>query len=97
MYSRLISYWAARNCFIHAGIGINPTGDVRVLLDKIREPLLAIVRQSSDFESAYMPLIAMARSLHRTDPKAAEELLLELEAANPQREDARMLRNNFGK
>lgn len=97
MYSRLISYWAARNCFIHAGIGINPTGDVRALLDKIREPLLAIVRQSSDFESAYMPLIAMARSLHRTDPKAAEELLLELEAANPQREDARMLRNNFGK
>jgi spermidine synthase len=97
MHSRLLSYWAARNNFIHAGIGITPTRDLRTLLGSIREPLLEIVRQSPEFEAAYNPLIAMAQSLHQTDPKAAEELLFELEEVNPQRDDARRLREYLSK
>jgi cytochrome oxidase Cu insertion factor (SCO1/SenC/PrrC family) len=39
----------------------------------------------------------MAQSLHQTDPKAAEELLFELEEVNPQRDDARRLREYLSK
>jgi spermidine synthase len=97
MQLRLLSYWAARNRFIHAGVGISPTRDPRALLGRIREPLLEIVRHSPEFEAAYNPLVTMALSLHQTDPKAAEELLFELEKATPQRDDARRLREYLSK
>jgi spermidine synthase len=97
MESRLVSYWKARNNFIRAGIGVNPTGDVQTLLDQIREPLLAVICQSPDFEPAYNPLIAMAKSLHEKNPKAAQKLLMQLEAANPSRDDARKLREHLYK
>jgi spermidine synthase len=62
------------------------------MLDQVQEPLLAIVRQSPDFESAYNPLLAMAQQLHKKNPDAARRLLIELEAANPNRQDARRMR-----
>ena len=37
----------------------------------------------------------LARRLSRQDPLAARELLLELEQANPQRQDARDLRESL--
>lgn len=49
------------------------------MLRQVRAPLLAIVRESPDFEAAYNPLIIMARRLYPIDPTAAKELLLELD------------------
>jgi len=89
---RLAAYWSARNQFIRAGVGIRETDDVRRLVAAAREPLLNIVRQSPDFEAAYQPLLAMAVGLHKVDPEAAKNLLVDLERANPYRDDASNLR-----
>jgi spermidine synthase len=94
-HSRLAAYWAARNQFLKAGVGVKETDDVRQLVRQAREPLLAVVRQSRDFDAAYNPLLAMARQLSRTDVNAAEQLLLDLEKANPYRAEARFLRTSI--
>jgi spermidine synthase len=65
------------------------------MLAQVREPLLSIVRESPDFDAAYGPLIAMARQLHTINPDAAEKLLLELESANPERPEARWVRERL--
>jgi len=91
-HDRLRAYWAARNRFLHAGVGIRQTASIEQMLHQVQEPLLSIVRQSPDFEAAYNPLLAMAQKLHRRNPDAARRLLIELEAANPIRQDARRLR-----
>jgi spermidine synthase len=93
---RLQAYWMARNRFLHAGVGIQPTADVEQLLDQVQNPLLSIVRQSPDFDAAYNPLLAMAKQLHRIRPEAARHLLLELKAANPMRQDAKRLLDQIG-
>jgi spermidine synthase len=63
------------------------------MLQQVQEPLLAIVRQSPDFEPAYNPLLAMAQQLHKKNPAAARRLLIELETANPNRQDAKRMRD----
>ena len=65
------------------------------MLATVKEPLLSIVRQSRDFEAAYNPLLGMAQGLYRIDPPAGERLLLDLEKANPYREEARRLRQGL--
>jgi spermidine synthase len=65
------------------------------MLRQVQEPLLSIVRESPDFEAAYNPLLAMAKELHRKKPEAARQLLIELEGANPTRQDARRLQENW--
>jgi spermidine synthase len=92
---RLAEYWTARNRFIQAGIGVKETRDLRKLLAVVKEPLLSIVRQSRDFEAAYNPLLGMAQGLYRIDPPAAERLLMDLEKANPYRDEARRLRQSL--
>jgi spermidine synthase len=92
IHDRLRAYWTARDRFLHAGVGVRQTASVERMLDQVQEPLLAIVRQSPDFESAYNPLLAMAQQLHKKNPDAARRLLIELEAANPNRQDARRMR-----
>ena len=92
---RLADYWTARNRFILAGVGVKETRDLRELLATVKEPLLSIVRQSRDFEAAYNPLLGMAQGLYRIDPPAGERLLLDLEKANPYREEARRLRQRL--
>jgi spermidine synthase len=86
---RLAAYWRARNMFLHAGVGIRQTGNVKGMLAQVREPLLAVVRESPDFEAAYYPLIVMAQRLYPIDPAAAEALLIDLDQANPLRGEAR--------
>ena len=89
---RLDDYWRARDLFLQAGVGIQPTNDLRAMLAQTQEKLLAAVRQSADFLPAYDPLLSMARALYAQDPRAAYELLLRLETANPELGDARRLR-----
>ncbi|MBZ5500189.1 MAG: hypothetical protein LAP85_27660 [Acidobacteriia bacterium] len=92
---RLASYWVARNGFLHARAGIEKTDDPRELLKTAGPALLAIVRESSDFSSAYDPLLTLAQRLSLAEPAAARGLLVELEQANPLREDALRLQKRL--
>jgi spermidine synthase len=94
---RLAAYWKARQRFLLAGVGVEETDDPRNMLQSVRDPLLRIVRQDQDFSPAYDPLLVLAWRLSRTDPPAAQELLLELEQANPGRQDAKKLRELLSK
>jgi spermidine synthase len=94
---RLAAYWQARQRFLLAGVGVKETDDPGKLLQEVREPLLGIVRQDQDFSPAYDPLLVLAWRLSRTEPRAAQELLGELELANPRRQDARQLRDLLNK
>jgi spermidine synthase len=89
---RLAVYWRARDKFLHTGVGIRQTANVKEMLQQVRDPLLDIVRESPDFDAAYGPLIAMAQRLYPIDPVAAEKLLIELEHASPHRREASQLR-----
>jgi spermidine synthase len=91
VHERLAKYWTARNRFLHAGVGVPRTGDVRELLSFVREPLLEVVRTSPDFDRAYRPLLAMAQSLVRIDPSAGRNLMVQLIDANPGRSEARRI------
>ena len=90
--ARLAAYWAARDRFMRAGVGVEKTDEVHEMLQMVREPLLEIVRLSPDFTAAYKPLLAMAYRLSSSDPRAGEELLMTLEKANPANDEARQLR-----
>ena len=94
-HERLAAYWEARQRFLKAGVGVEETNDPWKMLQVVREPLLTIVRQYQDFSPAYDPLLFLAQRLYRPNPPAARELLLELERANPQRQDARNLRESL--
>ncbi len=88
---RLAAYWQARQRFLLAGAGVEETDDPQKMLNAVRVPLLSIVRQDQDFAPAYDPLLVLAWRLSRTEPLAAQELLQELEQANPGRQDAKKL------
>jgi spermidine synthase len=85
---RLAAYWAARNRFIQAGRDVEPTADVRRMLEQVREPLLSVLRMSPDFRPAYDPLLHMARQLAASDPAAGRTLLGDLQQAQPARPEA---------
>lgn len=87
----LATYWHARDAFLRAGTSVTPSADPRAMARQIEAPLLAIVRSAPDFEPAYRPLLALARNLVRVDPAAAGRLLVDLDHAAPQRNDARQL------
>jgi len=74
------------------GVGVKETDDVQQLVSQVKESLLAIVRLSRDFDAAYNPLLAMAFRLSKIDAKAGEQLLADLEKANPYRRDSKLLR-----
>lgn len=88
---RLAACWTACDQFLRVGVAVKETDDVQQLLSQLKEPLLAIVRQSRDFDAAYNPLLAMAYQLCKIDAKGAEQLLVDLEKANPSRDDVRLL------
>ena len=88
---RLAAYWRARDRFILAGRDVRPASGVEDMLRQVREPLLAILRESPDFRPAYDPLLRMAASLARTDPESARALLEQLDAVQPERTDAHEL------
>jgi spermidine synthase len=89
---RLAAYWSARDEYLRAGARVRETRDPEALLAQVREPLLAAVRRSRDFDPAYEPLLALAARLRTSSPGEADQLLLELEQANPWRGEARALR-----
>jgi spermidine synthase len=93
--NRLEAYWLARDSFLKAGINVNPTSNPRKLFKTVSTPLLSVVRQSSDFSTAYNPLLAIAYSLYSVDRESAHQLLLDLEDANPLRSEARTLRSRL--
>ena len=86
---RLAAYWRARDRFIAAGRDVRPTSDVRAMLAQVRGPLLEVLSISPDFRPAYDPLLRMAAGLSRSDVGAARRLLVELDAAQPSRPEAR--------
>ncbi len=90
-HRRLAAYWSARDDYLRAGATVIRTSDPVRLLAQVREPLLAAVRKSPDFDPAYEPLLALAARLRDYRPDAADSLLAELERANPRREEARAL------
>lgn len=86
---RLAAYWNARNLFLAAGAAL--PGDPRGL-DLVRAAapgLLAAIRVSPEFNPAYAPLLAMAKTLLARDRAAARDLLNDLIAAAPARNEAR--------
>jgi len=85
---RLEAYWRARDVFLAAGLGVQPTADVRSMLSRVREPLLAALRASPDFRPAYDPLLRMAGALAAVDAEAGRALLQELAVLQPQRPEA---------
>jgi spermidine synthase len=95
MHRRMKAYFRARNRFLHTGVGKTENPDIQQLVRELREPLLAVVRTSTDFAAAYNPLLAMAYQLHRIDPASSKRLLQDLEKANPLRSDARELRQRL--
>ncbi len=90
---RLTAYWRARDAYLRAGLGVEPTDDLPTLLAKTRAPLLEVVRLSANFTPAYQPLLSMAQALSEHDPQAARQLLSDLAQAAPERREAgRLLR-----
>lgn len=92
---RLQAYWKARNSFLHAGAGIEQTGDVEQLYATIKDPLLAVIRQSLDFTAAYYPLLTIAYEMYPHDRDASYELLSDLMRANPMRPEASIIRKKI--
>jgi spermidine synthase len=98
MTPRLIAYWRARDRFLEAGAAL--PGDPRgaALIAAASPGLLDALRLSPEFDPAYGPLIAMARSLLASDRTAAARLLHAIDAAAPSRDEAReLLAREFGK
>ena len=89
--SRLAAYWVARNSFLQLGTKVERTSDVVQMFDQVSAPLLDVVRKSVDFLPAYFPLVAIAYDLYPYDPDASQQLFLDLERANPLRQEAPVL------
>jgi spermidine synthase len=92
---RITAYWEARNAFLHAGVNIEQTNDVKKLYETAREPLLKVVRKSLDFSAAYYPLLAIAYEIYPHDQDASYQLLTDLMRANPMRREAGILRSKI--
>jgi spermidine synthase len=86
--AKLEGYAAARNRFLQGGVGVQPSGDVRRMLDQVRDPLLAVLRTSPEFRPAYDPLLRMAGALAEDTPGDAANLLRALREVAPARPEA---------
>ncbi len=90
--ARLAAYWQARDRFLEVGRSALASSDSGDPIARLAPELLAVLRISPDFDPAYFPLLAMARSLAARDIGRARQLLTELDRAAPGRtEAARML------
>ena len=85
---RLAAYWRARDRFLEVGKSAMAASDARDPIARVAPELLAILRISPDFDPAYFPLLAMARSLAGRDIGQARRLLADLDRAAPDRSDA---------
>jgi spermidine synthase len=80
---RLDAYWSARARYIEVGLTIQPDPDPLNMLTRLREPLLEILEQSPDFTPAFDPLLSLSRSLIKTAPGVAGEVLNALSLIRP--------------
>jgi spermidine synthase len=95
---RLLAYWRARDRFLEAGAALRGEPRGVALVAAASPGLLDTIRLSAEFEPAYQPLLAMARSLLGADRDAAEKLLSAIDAAAPSRPEARaLLAREFGR
>jgi spermidine synthase len=85
---RVAAYWQARNRYLAAGRDVQPVGDVRAMVARVRAPLLAVLKVSPDFRPAYDPLLSMAAALAEVDRDAGLDLLRALAEASPSRVEA---------
>ncbi|KQW43826.1 hypothetical protein ASD88_15280 [Pelomonas sp. Root662] len=72
---RLTAYARARHGYLDLGRRTAPSADPGVMLARVGQPLLAVLRQSPDFQPAAEPLRRLAQALAPSDPVAARELL----------------------
>ena len=80
---RLEAYGSARARYIELGLAMRPDPDPLNMLTRLREPLLEILQLSPDFLPAYDPLFTLSRSLLRTEPGVATEVLNALAMIRP--------------
>jgi spermidine synthase len=80
---RFDAYWSARARYIEVGLSIQPDPDPLTMLTRLREPLLEILEQSPDFMPAFDPLLSLSRSLIKTAPGVAGEVLNALSMIRP--------------
>ncbi|HEY8878949.1 MAG TPA: spermidine synthase, partial [Roseateles sp.] len=81
--SRLTAYAQARCAYLELGRRTTPSADPAVMLARVGPPLLAVLRQSPDFQPAAEPLRRLAQALAPRDPAAARELLDALARIRP--------------
>jgi spermidine synthase len=92
---RFPAYWNARDSFLRLGMEVQRTDNVVQLYKTASEPLLRVVRQSTDFSAAYYPLVSIAYELYPYDRDGSYQLLRKLERANPLRPEAPLLRQKL--
>ncbi|MFG6431134.1 spermidine synthase [Roseateles sp. LYH14W] len=80
---RLNAYADARRSYLDLGRRTAPSADPAVMLARVGTPLLAVLRQSPDFQPAAEPLRRLALALERRDPVAAQDLLGALALIRP--------------
>lgn len=85
---RLAAYVQARRRFLDAGRDVQPLADPARMLAQVREPLLAVLRTSADFQPAYDPLLRLARAVAERDPASARALFEQLGRLQPARPEA---------
>ncbi|WP_247501398.1 spermidine synthase [Bradyrhizobium sp. 1] len=97
MGARLNAYWAARNRFLEAGASLPGEPRGVALIEAASPGLIDALRLSPEFDPAYGPLMAMARSLLGSDRAAAARLLRKINEVAPLRRGARdLLLREFG-
>ena len=84
---RLQRYWDVRRRYLELGLATAPDPDPVVMLDRLQQPLLGLLRDSPDFRPAADPLHALAAAIRPRDPGRADELLRQLERLQPPRSD----------
>lgn len=81
--TRLAAYAQARRGYLDLGRRTTPSADPAVMLARVGAPLLAVLRQSPDFQPAAEPLRRIAQALAPRDPAAAQRLLASLADIRP--------------
>lgn len=92
---KLKAYWSARDRFLEVGTVVERTSDPFQLYKTASDPLLDVVRKSSDFSAAYFPLLSIAYEIYPRDRNASFDLLSRLEKANSTRPEARILKSKL--
>lgn len=69
---RLAAYWRARADYLRIGLQTRPHPDARVMLQRLRGPLLHVLATSPDFGPAAEALAALGQAARRPDPSSAD-------------------------